>query len=136
RRLGRDGRGHSAQAFLQLLPRDRELHPSCRLVLVVGKDSPTVLRIELLVVIVEGGEMLGNRLSRTCCVRVLVLGASDPNVWSVGIRGLPHAAPAFPHRPTRRFPTCGLECGQLLARHLYALLKGAIPHHLSLHLVN
>src|SRR5207249_9044589 len=48
-----------------------------------------------------GGEMLRNRLSRTCCVRVLVLGASDPNVWSVGIRGLPHAAPALDRKSTR-----------------------------------
>src|SRR3989442_4040569 len=92
--------------------------------------------IELLVVVVEAGEMLGNRLRRARRVRVLVPHASDPNVGSVGIRGLPHAARAFPHRPTTSLPTCGLECGQLLAGHFDALLEGAIPHHLPLHLVD
>src|SRR6266481_2272691 len=58
-RLGRDRRRDTAQSLLQLLSRDRELHPSRRPFLeVCGVRLYYSTRIELLVVVVEGGEML------------------------------------------------------------------------------
>src|SRR5690242_5878340 len=62
--------------------------------------------------------------------------ATDPNVGTVRIRRLPHADRLFPHRPTAPVPTCWLECGQLLTRHLDALLEGPVAHHLPLDLVD
>src|ERR1043166_1142834 len=60
----------------------------------------------------------------------------DPDVGTVGIPGLPHMRAPFPQPPTRSAPRCGLQCGQLLARHFDALLECPVPHHLPLHLVH
>src|SRR2546421_4553091 len=92
--------------------------------------------IELLVVVVEDGEMLVIRAN----VRVAHRTARPPGcgrgVGTVGNRPSfptpPRHVHTGPHLPAHMW----LQCGQLLTRHFDPLLERPVPHHLPLHLVH
>src|SRR2546425_6092083 len=80
--------------------------------------------------------MLGNR-ANLCSPRqgnsIVCIGPECWECWYPA--GSPPPAPLPTRSNTCRCP-CGLECGQLLARHFDALLERAIAHQLALHLVH